>query len=209
VVFTGNPVRSEAAVLSNVGYTPPDATGPIRLLIFGGSQGARALSEIIPVALAQLPEELRTRLDVTQQCRKEDVEAVQAAYGKSGIKADVANFYKDLPKRMARAHLVISRSGASTVSELAVIGRPSILIPYPFATDDHQTANAKVMEQAGAAWAVPQEKLNPEKFAWFLASIFSHPTELAERAAAAHKLGRPDATLRLADLVEKLGGKAA
>ena len=110
---------------------------------------------------------------------------------------------------MARAHLIISRSGASTVSELAVIGRPAILIPYPFATDDHQAANATVMERAGAAWNVPQAKLDPEKLAYFLTNIIQHPTELAERAAAAHALGRPDAALRLADLVETLGGKAA
>lgn len=208
VVFTGNPVRPEAAALAASGYTPPGAGGPIRLLVFGGSQGARALSELVPAALARLPENLRARLDVTQQCRDEDVEAVKSAYRKASIKADVARFYNDLPSRMASAHLIISRSGASTVSELAVIGRPAILIPYPFATDDHQAANATVMERAGAAWAVPQAKLDPDKLAYFLADIFEHPTELVERAACAHKLGRPDAALRLADLVETLGEAA-
>ncbi len=209
VVFTGNPVRPEAAALATAGYTPPGNTGPIRLLIFGGSQGARALSEIVPAALARLPENLRSRLDVTQQCRPEDVEAVQTAYRKAGIKAEVARFYNDLPQRMARAHLIISRSGASTVSELAVIGRPAILIPYPYAMDDHQAANATVMERAGAAWAVRQDALDAEKLAKLLQDIFSNPSELARRAAAAHALGRPDAALRLADLVEKLGEKAA
>jgi UDP-N-acetylglucosamine--N-acetylmuramyl-(pentapeptide) pyrophosphoryl-undecaprenol N-acetylglucosamine transferase len=209
VVFTGNPVRPEAAALSTTAYTPPDSSGLIRLLVFGGSQGARALSEIVPAALARLPETLRARLDVTQQCRAEDVEEVKASYRKVGIKADVARFYNDLPQRMARAHLIISRSGASTVSELAVIGRPAILIPYPFAMDDHQAANATVMERAGAAWAVRQEKLDAIKLAQLLQDIFANPAELARRAAAAHALGRPDAALRLADLVETLGGKAA
>ena len=209
VVFTGNPVRPEAAALSTSGYTPPGDSGPIRLLVFGGSQGARALSEIVPAGLAMLPDRLRTRLDVTQQARAEDVEAVQSAYRKAGIKCDVARFYGDLPQRMAQAHLVICRSGASTVSELAVIGRPAILVPYPFAMDDHQTANATVMERAGAAWAVPQQKLTPEELAGFLEALFEHPTELAERAAAAHAMGRPDAALRLADLVETLGKEAA
>ena len=209
VVVTGNPVRPEAVALSKAGYAPPGNTGPIRLLIFGGSQGARALSEIVPAALAMLPERLRTRLDVTQQCRPEDVETVKAAYRKANIRCDVASFYRDLPSRMANAHLVICRSGASTVSELAVIGRPAILVPYPYATDDHQAANATVMERAGAAWNVPQKKLTPEELAGFLEALFDHPTELAERAAAAHKLGRPDAALRLADLVETLGREAA
>jgi len=209
VVVTGNPVRPEAAALSAAGYAPPGTSGPIRLLIFGGSQGARALSEIVPASLAMLPERLRARLDVTQQCRPEDVESVTVAYRKVHIKCDVASFYRDLPQRMANAHLVICRSGASTVSELAVIGRPAILVPYPYATDDHQAANATVMEKAGAAWHVPQPKLTPEELAGFLEALFDHPTELAQRAAAAHKLGRPDAALRLADLVETLGEEAA
>ena len=208
VVFTGNPVRPEAAALATSAYTPPGNSGPIRLLIFGGSQGAHALSEIVPVALVMLPEKLRARLEVTQQCRTEDVDMVKAAYRNAGIKNNVASFYNDLPQRMASAHLVICRSGASTVSELAVIGRPAILVPYPFATDDHQAANATVMEKAGAAWNVPQKKLTPEELAGFLEALFEHPTELAERAAAAHKLGRPDAARHLADLVETLGEAA-
>jgi UDP-N-acetylglucosamine--N-acetylmuramyl-(pentapeptide) pyrophosphoryl-undecaprenol N-acetylglucosamine transferase len=209
VVFTGNPVRPEAAALATAAYTPPDNTGPIRLLVFGGSQGARALSEIVPAALSRLPANLRARIDVTQQCRAEDIESVQSAYRQAGIKSDVARFYNDLPQRMARAHLIISRSGASTVSELAVIGRPAILIPYPYAMDDHQAANAAVMECAGAAWAVRQEKLDAQKLAQLLQDIFSNPAELTRRAAAAHALGRPDAALRLADLVENVGGEKA
>ncbi|MGQ0741034.1 MAG: undecaprenyldiphospho-muramoylpentapeptide beta-N-acetylglucosaminyltransferase [Alphaproteobacteria bacterium] len=209
VVVTGNPVRPEAAALANTGYTPPDVNGAIRLLVFGGSQGARVLSEIVPAALARLPAELRARLEVTQQCRPEDVVGVQESYRASAIRHDVAHFYDDLPTRMARAHLVICRSGASTVSELAVIGRPAVLVPYPFAMDDHQAANAAVMERAGAAWHMPQHTLTPEVLAAFLADVFDAPAELAKRAKAARALGRPDAALRLADLVETLGKEAA
>jgi UDP-N-acetylglucosamine--N-acetylmuramyl-(pentapeptide) pyrophosphoryl-undecaprenol N-acetylglucosamine transferase len=209
VVMTGNPVRPEAAALANVGYSPPAASGPIRLLVFGGSQGARALSEIVPAALVQLPENIRSRLEVAQQCRAEDVDEVRERYRKSGIGHEVARFFDDLPQRMARAHLVVCRSGASTVSELAVIGRPAVLIPYPFATDDHQAANAAVMEKAGAAWNMPQATLTAEKLAAFLAEILWRPDELAAHARAAHAMGRPDAACTLADLVETLGREAA
>ena len=204
VVYTGNPVRPEAAALAHAIYNPPEANGPIHLLVFGGSQGARALSELVPAAIAMLPQNLRARLDVVQQCRPEDLEAARAAY--KGVKAELASFFDDLPQRMARAHLVISRSGASTISELTVIGRPAILIPYPFATDDHQTVNADVLANARAAWRVRQSELTAEKLAKLLEQILSSPGELASRAAAAHALGKPDAAQRLADLVDEIGG---
>ncbi len=206
IVFTGNPVRPEAAALAGSIYNVPEEGGPIHLLVFGGSQGARALSELVPSAIAVLPANLRARLDIVQQCRPEDLESTRAAY--HGVKAELASFFADLPERMARAHLVISRSGASTISELAVIGRPSILIPYPFATDDHQTANADVLAEAGAAWRISQSELTAAKLAKLLEEILSSPTELANRAAAAHALGKPDAARRLADLVDSIGGAA-
>jgi UDP-N-acetylglucosamine--N-acetylmuramyl-(pentapeptide) pyrophosphoryl-undecaprenol N-acetylglucosamine transferase len=202
IVFTGNPVRPEAQALKGAEYTPPDATGPIRLLIFGGSQGARALSELIPQALALLPENLLRRLEVTQQGRAEDLPMVETTLRAAGIKAEIGKFFGDLPQRMAGAHLVIARSGASTLSELTVIGRPAILIPYPSAMDDHQTANAAVLEKAGAAWVVRQDALDPQKLARMLEEIFSHPEQLRERAAAAKSLGHADAAERLADLAE-------
>ena len=204
--YTGNPVRPEAVALAHAPYESPGDNRPIRLLVFGGSQGARALSELVPAALAMLPENIRSRLDVIQQGRPEDVESVRAAYVKAGVGAEVESFFNDLPRRMARAHLVISRSGASTISELAVIGRPAILIPYPFATDDHQTANASVLANAGAAWVIQQRDLTAEKLSTRLAEIFAQPEELTKRAEAAASLGKPDATQRLADLVDEIGG---
>jgi len=206
IVFTGNPVRPQAAALAHSIYNAPEENGPIHLLVFGGSQGARALSELVPASIAMLPANLRARLDIVQQCRPEDLESTRAAY--KGVKVELASFFNDLPARMARAHLVISRSGASTVSELAVIGRPAILIPYPFATDDHQTANADVLANAGAAWRISQSELTPEIFAKRLEGILACPAELAKRAAAAHALGKPDAAQRLADLVDEIGGAA-
>ncbi len=204
IVYTGNPVRPEAATLANAIYNAPGENGPIHLLVFGGSQGARALSELVPAAIAMLPANLRARLDIVQQCRPEDIESVRAAY--KGVKVELATFFNDLPQRMANAHLVISRSGASTISELTVIGRPAILIPYPFAMDDHQTANADVLANAGAAWRIAQSELTPETFAKRLEGILACPAELAKRAACAHALGKPDAAQRLADLVETIGG---
>ena len=205
IVYTGNPVRPEVQALSGAPYHAPSADEAFRLLVFGGSQGARALSEIVPAAIAHLPEDLRRRFEIVQQCRPEDIEAVRAAYAAAGVKAELAAFFNDLPARMARAHLVVARSGASTISELTVIGRPSILVPYPFATDDHQSANADVLARAGAAWSIQQKDLGAERLAALLREIASAPSELAARAAAAHEIGKPDAAARLADLVDRIG----
>jgi UDP-N-acetylglucosamine--N-acetylmuramyl-(pentapeptide) pyrophosphoryl-undecaprenol N-acetylglucosamine transferase len=203
IVFTGNPVRPEAAALSTE-YAPPGAYGPIRLLVFGGSQGARSLSELVPAALTSLPEHLRSRLKITQQCRAPDVEMVESAYRASGIQAEVGKFFTDLPRRMADAHLVIARSGASTLSELTVIGRPAVLVPYPHAMDDHQSANAAVLEKAGAAWVVMERDLDVAKLSRLLERILTEPDSLRARAQAARALGRADAAQRLADLAEQL-----
>jgi UDP-N-acetylglucosamine--N-acetylmuramyl-(pentapeptide) pyrophosphoryl-undecaprenol N-acetylglucosamine transferase len=209
IVYTGNPVRPEAATLAAATYTPPREGDTIRLLVFGGSQGARALSELVPAAIAALPRDLRARLGIVQQCRPEDLEAVRASYRAADVVAELATFFDDLPARMATAHLVIARSGASTVSELAVIGRPAILIPFPFATDDHQTANAAVLANAGAAWLVSQRNLSSSALADLLEKILWAPDELARRAAAALLLGKPDAASRLADVVEQIARKGA
>jgi UDP-N-acetylglucosamine--N-acetylmuramyl-(pentapeptide) pyrophosphoryl-undecaprenol N-acetylglucosamine transferase len=209
IVFTGNPVRAEATALRATPYAAPAPDGPIRLLVFGGSQGARALSEIVPAALAQLPENLRARLVITQQCRAEDLDMVQRVYRAAGLQVEVAKFFTDLPQRMADSHLVIARSGASTLSELTVIGRPSILVPYPAAMDDHQAANAAVLEKANAAWVIKQDRLTPEGLASQLSEIFTHPEMLSARAEAAKALGHPDAAARLADLAETLSERKA
>jgi UDP-N-acetylglucosamine--N-acetylmuramyl-(pentapeptide) pyrophosphoryl-undecaprenol N-acetylglucosamine transferase len=209
VVYTGNPVRPEATALSHSIYAIPEAGGTLRLLVFGGSQGAHAFSELVPAAVALLPASLRVQLEIVQQCRPEDIESVRAVYAAANVKADLATFFGDLPRRMAEAHLVVARSGASTISELAMIGRPSILIPYPYATDDHQTANAEVMVKAGGALLVQQRDLSAEKLAQILEDMFAAPATLQRYAAAAHCLAAPDAASRLADLVDRLGAQAA
>jgi len=203
VVYTGNPVRPEVVAYNGAHYETP-AEGPIRLLIFGGSQGARALSEIVPAAIALMPAAMKARLDIVQQCRPEDLEAVRALYNKEGVKAELAPFFQDLPARMAKAHLVIGRSGAGTVAELMVIGRPAILIPLPHALDDNQTPNADALVEAGGGWRVAQKELTPEKLAAMLQIAFASPEDLAKRAAAAHAQAKPDAARQLADVVEKL-----
>lgn len=204
VVYTGNPVRPEVVAFKDAPYETPTENGMLRLLVFGGSQGARALSEIVPAAIALLPAALKSRLDIVQQCRPEDIEEVRASYAASGVKAELATFFADLPARMAKTHLVIGRSGAGTVAELTVIGRPAILVPLPHALDDNQTPNADALADAGGGWRIAQHQLTPQKLADLLQSAFSAPADLARRAACAHALARPDAAARLADLVERV-----
>jgi UDP-N-acetylglucosamine--N-acetylmuramyl-(pentapeptide) pyrophosphoryl-undecaprenol N-acetylglucosamine transferase len=208
VVYTGNPVRPDVVALNGASYDTPTQNGPLNLLVFGGSQGARALSEIVPAAIRQLSPQMRARLNVVQQCRPEDLEAVRTAYSKNEVKAELAPFFGDLAMRMAKAHLVIGRSGAGTVAELMVIGRPAILVPLPHALDDNQTPNADALVEAGGGWRVAQRDLSPEMLAAMLDSAFSHPEDLAKRAAAAHANAKPDAAQRLADVVDKIARAA-
>jgi UDP-N-acetylglucosamine--N-acetylmuramyl-(pentapeptide) pyrophosphoryl-undecaprenol N-acetylglucosamine transferase len=202
---TGNPVRLAARDAREMPYAPPGA-GVVRLLIAGGSQGAAILSDVVPKALETLPDDLRGRLRVTQQCRPEDLERVKAFYAEANITAGLATFIEDMPAKLAASHFVISRSGASTVAELTVIGRPAILVPYAFATDDHQTANAQALADAGAAWIMPQQSLTAEALTQRLSALLGDDAALEKAAAAARTLGRPDAAANLADLVEKLAG---
>ena len=204
IVETGNPVRPTIAALRGAPYPMPSLEGPFEILIIGGSQGARVLSEVVPAALAQLPEPLRSRLRLTQQARAEDIDAVRRAHQASGVAAALATFFADIPERLARAHLVISRSGASTVAELAMVGRPAILIPYLQAADDHQTANARALEKAGGAWVMGQATITPAALGEKITALMTAPTLLADAAAKAHALGRPDAAWALADLVLSL-----
>jgi len=203
-VFTGNPVRAAVLEAAERGYAPLEEGGKLNLLVFGGSQGARFFSEILPEALRRLPQELRARIALVQQCRPEDLEGVRAAYAELGVSADLEAFFQDMPARIAAAHLVVSRAGASTVSELAVIGRPAILVPLPHALDQDQSANARLLDDIGGGWLTEQKDLGPEKLASMLADLIARPDRLAEAAAAARRAGRPDGAERLADEVEAL-----
>jgi UDP-N-acetylglucosamine--N-acetylmuramyl-(pentapeptide) pyrophosphoryl-undecaprenol N-acetylglucosamine transferase len=209
IVLTGNPLRPEVEALWGAPYDTPQAGGPLRLLVFGGSQGARAMSQIVPAALTRLPHELKKRLSVVQQCRPEDIETVRLIYTNAEIRAELQTFFSDLPKRMAESHLVIARSGAGTVAELMAIGRPAILVPLPGALDDNQTPNAQILSRADAGWCVAQPDLTPESLAQMLMHIFSDPVGLTLRAAAAHALATPHAAEKLADVVDDLVRKAA
>jgi UDP-N-acetylglucosamine--N-acetylmuramyl-(pentapeptide) pyrophosphoryl-undecaprenol N-acetylglucosamine transferase len=201
-VLTGNPVRPAIAALAETPYTPP--TDTINLLILGGSLGARVFSDVVPPALATLSEHLRARLAVMQQCRPEDLDRVRAAYAQAGIAADLATFFPDVAERLIQAHLVIARAGASTVAELAVAGRPSILVPLPGAIDDHQSANARALSDARAASVIAQPDFTPAALAERLTLLLDAPDMLAHAAHAARRVASPDATARLADLVEDL-----
>jgi len=200
-VWTGNPVRPEIAAIAGEPYPTIAEAQPIRLLIVGGSQGAQVLGETVPAAIASLPEGMRARLRVAQQVRAEQLEAVADAYREAGVAADVRAFFDDMPKRLAETHLVIGRAGASTMAELTCVGRPAILIPYPFAVDDHQAANAARLSDAAGAWTIPQTDLTPDALADRLMQLIAKPQVLESAGAAASRIGMPEATKRLADLV--------
>jgi UDP-N-acetylglucosamine--N-acetylmuramyl-(pentapeptide) pyrophosphoryl-undecaprenol N-acetylglucosamine transferase len=204
--LTGNPVRDAVLAWSQRAYAAPGPDGPFSLLVFGGSQGAGFFSDILPPALALLSPELRASLFIVQQCRQEDLARVEAAYRSQGIRSHLATFFSNLPEEMAKAHLVIGRAGASTTAELTVIGRPAILVPLPHALDDDQLQNASHLAEAGGAWCMPQRELNPERLASAIGRLLASPGLLMQAAAAAKRLGRPDAVLALADLVEELVG---
>jgi UDP-N-acetylglucosamine--N-acetylmuramyl-(pentapeptide) pyrophosphoryl-undecaprenol N-acetylglucosamine transferase len=201
-VVTGNPVRPAIAALADAAY--PALDDELRILVVGGSQGARVFSRLIPEAVALLPVDLQRRLTIAQQARVEDLETARANYTKASAKVELAPFFGDMPDRLRVAHLVISRSGASTVAELAAAGRPAILVPYPFATDDHQTANARALDSARAGWLMPESATTPAILAERLTALAASPQTLVQAAAAARGIGRRDAAARLADLVTSL-----
>lgn len=204
-VIAGNPTRPGFA---DAIKAPAVSDARFRVLVLGGSQGARVFSDVIPAAVALLPAELRGHLNLAQQCRPEDLDRTGAAYAGLGFTADLASFFADVPARMARADLVIARSGASTIAELLALGRPSLLVPYPHAADDHQTANANALHTAGAAVLMPQASLTPERLAGELERLMRTPDSLAAMAAAARRLARPDAAERLADALAALAAEA-
>jgi len=205
--LTGNPVRPAAVEAAATPYPAP--ADPLRLLIFGGSQGARVMADIVPSAIGLLDAPLRVRLAIVQQARDEDLARVRAAYDKLGVAVETAPFFADLPARIAASHLIVSRSGASTVAELAAIGRPAILVPLPHALDQDQFANAGVLEGAGGAIRLTQDAFTPRRLAAEVVALAAAPQRLATMAAAAKSVGRLDAAERLADLVLQVAASAA
>jgi UDP-N-acetylglucosamine--N-acetylmuramyl-(pentapeptide) pyrophosphoryl-undecaprenol N-acetylglucosamine transferase len=203
-VLTGNPVRKPVLRAAEKPFSLFEADGEVRILAFGGSQGARVMSDVVPTALHNLPEEIRKRLRVTQQAREEDVFRVQTSYTKHGISAEVASFFSDLPARMAESHLVIARAGASTVSELAVVGRPSVLVPLPGAIDQDQASNAEVISAAGGAVIMPQSQFSPNHLTDLVAQLINEPEKLNRMAGAARSIGVSNAASRLASEVLSL-----
>jgi UDP-N-acetylglucosamine--N-acetylmuramyl-(pentapeptide) pyrophosphoryl-undecaprenol N-acetylglucosamine transferase len=207
VNLIGNPVRDEIRLLRDMPYPTLLPDGIFRILVTGGSQGASVLSDVVPEGLGLLPLTFRRRMQVTQQCRPEDIEAVRQRYAALGIPADLSTYINDMPARLGWSHLVIARSGASTIAELTCVGRPAILIPYPSATDDHQTANAHEMVRAGGARAIQQPRFTPIELAKQMQKLALDGPALTNAARCARSVGRPDAAERLADLVESFGPK--
>ena len=207
-VVTGNPVRHAIVVRSGSAYVPPRGNGRVRLLVIGGSQGSNAVSRLVSAAARDLSEAMRARLDVSCQARAEDMEKVEAAFADAGVEVEVAPFFLDLPERLDLCHLAVARAGASTLAELATIGRPAILIPLPTAANDHQSANARAFEDAGAAQVFPENAGSPRELARLLSELVSEPGQLQEMAESASRMGRPGAVRLLGDLVESCAGKS-
>jgi UDP-N-acetylglucosamine--N-acetylmuramyl-(pentapeptide) pyrophosphoryl-undecaprenol N-acetylglucosamine transferase len=206
--ITGNPVRPAVIEDSGNPYPELDPLGRMNLLIFGGSQGARIMADVVPAAIERLDPRVRARLSLVQQAREEDIDRVRQIYLRLGVAAEIASFFSDLPARMAAAHLVIARGGASTVAELAVIGRPAILVPLPHALDQDQLANANVLVNVGGAILLKQQDFRPEPLAREIVQFADDPDRGAMMAACARSVGVVDAASRLADLVLRVGGIA-
>lgn len=206
VALVGNPVRAQVLSLRDEEFPPLGEEGLLRVLVTGGSQGARVLSEVVPDGLAMLPPAVRQRLQVTQQCRAEDLDTVRERYRTHDIPAELGTYFEDMASRLGDAHLFIGRAGASTIAELTAVGRPAILVPLPIATDDHQAANTREMTKAGGARMIRQERFGAKELAKQIMALADNPDGLARAAHAAWNCGRPDAVKDLADLVEGFGG---
>lgn len=203
-LLTGNPVRPAICALNSQPYPALDDSTPVRLLVMGGSLGAQVFSDVVPKAITLLPEHLRKRLIISQQCRRDDLSAVESAYAMHGINVELATFFHDVPERISAAHLVICRSGASTVAELCAAGRPGIFVPYPHALAGEQQANAECVADSGGGWVIPQKAFTPEALAVRLETLMTMPATLQKTAAAAKALARCEAASNLADLVGDL-----
>lgn len=204
--LVGNPVREEVLALRDEDFPALTEEGLLRVLITGGSQGARVLSEVVPDGLAMLPPALCQRLQITQQCRTEDVDAVRERYANHDIPAELGTYFEDMHERLASTHLFIGRAGASTIAELTAVGRPAILVPLPIATDDHQAANTGEIVKAGGARMIRQDKFEPKELAKQIQAMAQNPSSLSNAAHGAWNCGRPNAAKDLADLVESMGG---
>ena len=208
-VLVGNPVREEIARLGELPFPPFDEIAPLKILITGGSQGATILGQVVPEGLALLQPSLRRRLQIVQQCRPDDIERIRKRYAELGIPAELLTYIEDMPDKLADAHLVIGRAGASTIAELTAAGRPAILIPFAAATDDHQTANAREMTKAGGARTIQQSGFTPVVLARQIEAMAADPIALNNAAARALSVGRPHAARDLADVVERVGNGVA
>jgi len=208
-VLVGNPVRESIARLGELPFPPFDEIAPLKILITGGSQGATVLGEVVPDGLGLLQPALRRRLQVVHQCRPDDIERVRKTYAELGIPAELTTYIEDMPDKLADAHLIIGRAGASTIAELTAAGRPAILIPFPAATDDHQTANARELTAAGGARTIQQTNFTPTVLARQIEAMAADPVALNNAASRALSVGRPHAARDLADLVERVGNGVA
>jgi UDP-N-acetylglucosamine--N-acetylmuramyl-(pentapeptide) pyrophosphoryl-undecaprenol N-acetylglucosamine transferase len=206
VTLTGNPVRPAIAALADNPYVAPSKDGAFSILVLGGSLGARVFASVVPASIGSLDPALRQRIRLVQQCRRENLDAARASYDALGMQVELQPFFDDVPQRLATAHLVIARSGASTVAELAASGRPALLVPYPHATDDHQTANAAALVTAGAAWKLQEPEFTAAALATRIAGWMNDASPLATAAQRARSVGRRDAAHRLADLVLATAG---
>lgn len=206
VHHVGNPVREDVLALRERPFPAFTEDGLLRILVTGGSQGARVLSDVVPDGLSMLQPALRARLQVTQQCRAEDIDAARARYLGHGIPAELGTYFEDMATRLADAHLFIGRAGASTIAELTAVGRPAVLVPLPIATDDHQSANTREIVAAGGARAIRQDRFTAVELAKQIQAMAQHPETLANAAHAAWNCGYPKAASDLADLVESFGG---
>tara|TARA_B100000676_G_scaffold190992_1_gene187835 strand:- start:259 stop:1407 length:1149 start_codon:yes stop_codon:yes gene_type:complete len=200
-VWTGNPVRPEVILARDKPYVPLEVDGDVDLLIIGGSQGAKVFGEIVPRAVSLLDGGLRARLRVVLQCRADALDIARSNLARAKVRAEVASFFDDIPERLAKASLVICRSGASTIAELAIVGRPALLVPFPHATDNHQTANAEGLCDAGGGWIVQQDAFTPEVLAERLSSLLRLGPTLTVAARCSHQMGKPEAAAQLSDLV--------
>jgi UDP-N-acetylglucosamine--N-acetylmuramyl-(pentapeptide) pyrophosphoryl-undecaprenol N-acetylglucosamine transferase len=202
--LVGHPVRPDIANHAAAEYHQPIGGGPVRLLITGGSQGATFFSRIMPEVFGQLPDRLRRRLSIVQQCREEDIAAVRDAYTQLGVAAELSTFFENMAELIEASHLVICRSGASSIAEVTTIGRPSIMVPYPHAINDHQRENAAHVRDSGGGWLFEEKDLTPDLLASHIEYLIAEPCALASAAAAAASMGHATAALKLADLVQTL-----
>lgn len=203
--LVGNPVRASIVRLGELPFPAFDEYAPMKLLVTGGSQGATVLGEVVPAGLGELDDTLRHRLQVVQQCRADDIEGVRETYRELGIPAELSTYLRDMDQKLGECHLMIGRAGASTIAELTAAGRPSILVPLPIATDDHQTANARELARAGGARMIPQPQFTPDTLARQIEALAADPEALSNAAARALSVGRPHAARNLAELVERIG----